>query len=397
MIRNENFLIFQLAVIQFTHIIDFMIIMPLGKQFMEIYDITPQQFSLLVSAYALMAFISGIIASLYIDRYDRRDALRVLYGGFIIGTFGCGLAGNYELFLAARAFTGAFGGILGALIFAIVADVVPIERRGMAMGKIMLAFSMASIVGIPAGIFLATRYGLNFPFLSIASIAMVFYFIAIWSIPSLRGHLEGTTGRAHAVFDSIRKIADDRNQRFALLFSFVLIIGHFIIIPFIAPYLELNIGFTINDIALLYLVGGVATTIVLPLFGYLGDRFGHQLIFAITSVGALFSIFAITNLSVVPFWLALLISVSFFMTASGRNVPATTLITSTVPASSRGSFMSIRVAFNEAGLAISSFIAGLLITRQPDGSLANYEMVGYVAIVMGIVAIFLSRKLKIVA
>ena len=159
MIRNEPLLIFILAVIQFTHIIDFMIMMPLGKQFMELYDITPQQFSMLVSSYAFSAFVAGLIGALYIDRFDRRHALLVLYIGFTTGTFVCAMAPSYEIFLAARAFTGAFGGTLGALILAVVGDVVPFDRRGAAIGKVMIAFSVAAIAGVPAGIYLAGNYG----------------------------------------------------------------------------------------------------------------------------------------------------------------------------------------------------------------------------------------------
>ncbi|MEM1216057.1 MAG: MFS transporter [Bacteroidota bacterium] len=393
---RENLLIFQLAVIQFTHIVDFMIMMPLGKQFMELYGVSPQQFSMLVSAYAGMAFVAGLAASLYIDRFDRRDALLFLYTGFILGTFGCGLADSYHLLLLARSFTGAFGGVLGALVLAIVADVVPLERRGAAMGKIMLAFSTASIFGVPAGIYLAARHGIRLPFLAIASISTVFFFLAWYSVPKLRAHLQPTASpKAPAAL--VSDLTANRNQLLALLFSFVLVVGHFAIIPFIAPYMEMNIGFTADQVALLYAIGGTVTVVFMPLFGYLGDRFGHIRIFSLASIGALASIYLVTNLTTVPLWIALLVSASFFMVASGRNIPATTLITSVVQPANRGSFMSIRASFNEAALAISSFVAGLLITKHPDGSLGNYEQVGYLAIGMSIVAIFLARKLKMVA
>lgn len=399
MIRNEPLLIFILAVIQFTHIIDFMIMMPLGKQFMELYDITPQQFSMLVSSYAFSAFVAGLIGALYIDRFDRRHALLVLYIGFTAGTFVCAMAPSYEVFLAARAFTGAFGGTLGALILAVVGDVVPFDRRGAAIGKVMIAFSVAAIVGVPAGIYLAGNYGVSMPFFTVGFLSLLILVVAFFTVPSLKSHLVEVDGQQMnaSPAEVIRSVSSDPNQWWALLFSMTLILGHFSIIPFIAPYLQLNIGFSENEVALLYAIGGATTVVCMPLFGRLADRFGHATIFTIASVGALFSIYAITNLPQVVLPVALLIAVSFFIVASGRNIPATTLVTSVVRPEKRGSFMSIRQSVNEAGLALSSFVAGLLVVERPDGSLGQYHLVGYFAIGMSILAVFLARRLRSVS
>lgn len=399
MIKNENLLIFILAIIQFTHIVDFMIMMPLGKQFMELYEINPQQFSLLVSSYAFSAFVAGLIGALFIDRFDRRHALLVLYAGFTLGTLACAFAPTYNILLFARAFTGAFGGTLGALVLAIVGDVVPFERRGAAIGKIMTAFSAASIAGVPTGIFLAAHYGTSAPFLVIGILSIGFYILSFFVIPPLRQHFQQENGVAVTTspMQIIKLVSTDANQRRALLFTLILMLGHFTIIPFIAPYMQLNIGFTENQVALLYAIGGCVTVVCLPLFGRLADRFGHILIFSIASIAALFSIFAITNLPPVVLPIALLASASFFLVASGRSVPATTLVTSVVKPENRGSFMSIRQSINEAGLALSSFIAGMMVIENPDGSLGNYHYVGYFAIGMSILAIFIARKLKAVS
>ena len=398
MIRNERLLIFILAVIQFTHIVDFMIMMPLGKQFMEIYDISPQQFSLLVSSYAFSAFLAGLVSALFIDRFDRRHALLLLYTGFTIGTLVCALAPSYPIFLAARAFTGAFGGTMGALILAVVGDVVPFERRGAAIGTVMIAFSAAAIVGVPAGIYLAGNYGVSMPFWVVGMVSFIVLVISYFAIPALRSHLVEIDGEQinASPQEVIQAVSTDPNQRSALLFSLVLILGHFTIIPFIAPYLQLNIGFTENQVALLYAIGGSVTVVCMPLFGRLADRYGHATIFTIASVGAFFSIYAITNLPQVALPVALLIATSFFMVASGRNIPATTLVTSVVKAEKRGSFMSIRQSVNEAGLALSSLIAGLIVVERPDGSLGQYHLVGYFTIGMSILAVFLARRLKTV-
>lgn len=396
---NERLLIFILAIIQFMHIVDFMIMMPLGKQFMAHYSISPQQFSWLVSAYAFSAFVAGMVSAMFIDRFDRKQALMVLFVGFTIGTFCCAIAPSFGIFLGARAFTGAFGGTLGALILAVVGDMVPFERRGAAIGQIMTAFSVASIVGVPAGIFLASGYGLAAPFMTVGGLSLIALIIAWRVIPPLRMHLTDSKGSgSHASPGQVLSvIANNPNQRLALLFTLVLILGHFTIIPFIAPYMQLNIGLSESNIALLYAIGGGVTAVCLPLFGRLADRFGHARVFTIASIGALFSIFAITNLPPVGLVLALTTSASFFLVASGRSVPATTMVTSVVRPENRGSFMSIRQSINEAGLALSSYIAGMIVVEQADGSLGQYHLVGYFAIGMSILAIFLARRLRAVA
>lgn len=396
--KNERLLLLILAIVQFAHIVDFMIIMPLGSQLMAAFSINPQQFSLLVSSYAFSAFVAGLVSAMFIDRFDRKQALLVLFVGFTIGTYACGWAPTYELFLAARALAGAFGGTLGALVLAIVGDVIPLERRASAMGWVMTAFSVASVVGVPAGIFLAAEYDLRMPFFAIGGLSTLFLMAAYFTIPPLRGHLQDAAVQTHPTPRQIlQALIQDLNQRRALLFTLILMLGHFTIIPFIAPYMQLNVGFSDYQIAYIYTFGGLLTVVCLPLFGRLADRFGHIQIFTIASVFALLSIFAITNLPPVTIGLALVATSSFFIVASGRNVPATTLITSVVRPESRGSFMSIRQSVNEAGLALSSFIAGIIITEQPDGSLGNYQYVGYLAIGMSILAVFLMRRLRAIA
>ncbi|MCB9081588.1 MAG: MFS transporter [Lewinellaceae bacterium] len=390
---GEKNLLFLLAVIQFSHILDFMIIMPLGKQFMQIFGINPQQFSMIVSIYAGAAFTMSLVSASFIDRFDRKKALLFNFAGFIIGTLACSVANSYVLFLAARALAGAFGGVLGALIMAIVGDMIPYERRASAMGIVMTAFSVASVAGVPAGIFLAAHFTWRAPFLVIGFVAsIIFTAIVIW-FPSLRGHMRAATVAQPHPLDTFLTIARDPNQLRALLFSVVLMLGHFTIIPFIAPYMQLNVGFSDYQVTYIYLVGGTLTVFLLPLFGKLADRFGNQQVFTLASLFALFSIFAITNLPSVPIALALIATSSFFAVASGRNVPAMTMVTAVVRPENRGGFMSVRASANQLALALGSLIAGMIITKNPDGSLAHYPWVGYFAILMSIIAIGLAWKL----
>lgn len=391
--KNERFLLLILAVVQFSHIIDFMIIMPLGAQFMEIFDISPRQFSWIVSVYAGTAFFAGLLGATIIDRFDRKTVLMFTYIGFTIGTFACSFANDYLFFLIARGLTGAFGGILSALVFAIIADTIPYERRSAAMGIVMTAFSFASVVGVPLGIYLATTFTWRVPFTSVAAVSALFCTLIFFVFPSMKGHLENGSAKEPPI-RVLGKIFQDDNQLRALGFSVVLMFGHFTIIPFIAPYMQLNIGFSDFQITYIYLIGGILTIFLLPFFGRLADRYGNARIFTISSVFALFSIFIITNLPEVSMIIALCATSSFFVVASGRNVPATTMVTSVVKSESRGSFMTVRTSANEMALALSSFIAGLIITEDASGALQNYAYVGYIAIIMSLLAIVIARQLK---
>lgn len=394
--KSERILLLILAVVQFTHIVDFMIIMPLGSQFMREFRISPQQFSIIVSAYAFCAFLANVFSAMFIDRFDRRKALLVLYIGFTLGTLACAFAPTYGLFLATRGLTGAFGGTLGALILAIVGDAIPLERRGQAVGFVMTAFSVASIAGVPAGIFLAAKWGWNSPFLAVAGLSAAFLVLAFFVLPPLRAHLDRPNEAADrpTPLGALALILRDANQRMALIFTLTLMLGHFTIIPFIAPYMQRNVGFSDHEVGYIYTLGGLMTVMVLPIFGRLADQFGHALVFTVASFFALFSIFAITHLPPVSIALALVATSSFFVVASGRNVPATAMSTAVVKAENRGSFMSLRQSVNEMALALSSFIAGLIVVENPDGSLGNYAYVGYLAIGMSLVAVALAWRLK---
>lgn len=394
--KNERLLLLILAIVQFTHIIDFMIIMPLGSQFMSIFDITPKQFALIVSTYAFSAAFFGLISAMFIDRFDRKTALLFNYIGFTIGTLACSFAPDYYTLLAARCITGAFGGVLAALVLAIVGDVIPFERRGMAMGIVMTAFSVASVVGVPVGIYLAALYDWTVPFLAVGIIGAIVTVIMFFTLPQMRDHLIDSTERINP-FRNILNIFLNPNQARALLFSISLMFGHFMIIPFIAPYMQLNVGFTDFEVTYVYAVGGTLTVFLLPLAGKLADRFGHLKIFTWSSILALGSIYAITTLPEVAVWVGICVTSTYFVVSSGRNVPATTLITSVVKAENRGSFMSVRSSINELALALSSFIAGSIITENADGSLNNFLYVGLLAMVMSIIAIFVGRMLRTIS
>jgi len=393
--KKEKALLYTLAVIQFSHITDFMILMPLGPQLMDAFSIKPSQFALLVSAYTFSAGIFGFIGAFFIDRFDRKQSLLIIALGFALGTLACGFSTNYGMLLFTRAFTGAFGGILGALILAIVGDVIPNERRASAMGIIMASFSLASVIGVPIGLYLATLSDWHFPFFVLGGLALTALVPIYFYIPKINAHIDSKEDRENPI-EIISKVFKNKNQLLALGFGVIIMLSHFSIVPFISPYMVANVGFTEEQLSYIYLIGGALTIFTSPLIGKLADRYGRQKVFAITVLMASIPVFFITQMGETPIALVLLVTTLFFIFGAGRMIPSTTMVTSSVKPKNRGSFMSFNSASRQMTNGFAAYIAGLIITEDANGLLQNYELVGYFAIIMGVISIFVGSKLKVV-
>jgi predicted MFS family arabinose efflux permease len=389
---RERPLLAVLAAIQVTNIVDFMIMMPLGPQFMELFDIGPRQFSLLVSSYTLTAAVVGLFSALYIDRFDRRHSLLVLYAGFILATLACALAPGYHWLLVARAAAGAFGGVLGAGIFSIVGDVVPESRRGAAMGTVMSAFSLAAIGGVPIGLVLANAFGWRAPFLFLAGVSVVILFFAARHVPPLHRHVEKAQGRS--AFAQLAEVLRQPNHLRAFALVAALTLGAFSVIPFISPYMVSNVGLTLDDLPLIYLCGGLMTLFTARLIGGLADRHGKRRVFVVVALLSLVPIVLMTNLPRAPLGVALAVTTLFMVCVSGRFVPAMAMITASVEPRLRGSFMSVNSSVQQLGSSIAAVGAGLAIGRTAGGTLTHYGSVGLFAVAATLVAVLVGRKLQ---
>lgn len=392
--RREKIILFSLAAIQFNHIVDFMVVMPLGPKLMRIFEISPDQFSMLVSIYTLMAGLSGFLASFYVDKFDRKNNLIIMFLGFIISTALCGTARSFEWLLMARAFAGFFGGIMNSLILSIVSDLINYDRRATAMSTITSAFSLASIAGIPFSLFLSDRFDWHAPFAFLAISSLLVLSIAFKYIPSVRGHLEQaqTEKRATNPFFNILK---SRTQLVALSFMFILMLGHFAIIPFISPSLVANAGIAEKHLPLIYLVGGFCSMLVAPIIGKLSDKYGKGKIFSWALITSTVPVFLITHQNVAPLYIVLPIVGLFFISAVARMIPAQALISSAAAPAQRGSFLSILSCVQSLSMALGAWMAGHIITKNSmTGRLDHYHVVGYIAITFGFLSLVLFQKIK---
>lgn len=394
MSRRELSILFTLAAIQFTHVLDGMIMMPMAPSIRAAFGITTQQFGFLVSSYGLAAFVSAISATFWIDAFDRKKVLVVLYAGFLLGTFACAFAPSYELFLAARAFSGLFGGVAGAVILSIVGDSIAPERRAQGMGILMSGFALASVVGVPLGIFLSGYFSWHAPFLFICALGAPVMALIVFVIPPVNAHLQAghQPGDRFLIY---RRLATDMNLVRALMLSFAVIISHGAVIPYISDYLVANLHFKMDtQVIFMYVLGGTLSTIFSPITGRIADRFGRVPVFVVMSILAVVPIFMISNMATNSMVYLLVGAGMFFVFSGGRMIPSQAIITSTIPAQLRGRFMSLNSATQQLAMGLSTLVGGLIIENDAQGRLLHYPIVGYIGIGMAVLSILLVFGVK---
>lgn len=384
-------LLYALAAMQFTHILDFMIVMPLGPRLMEIFRISPSQFGLIVSTYTFSAGGFGLVAAWFLDRFDRKKALLTLYAGFGLGTVACALAPSFPFLVAARFIAGAFGGVASATILAVIGDAIPPARRGEAMGTLFSSFSLASVAGVPAGLFLANHLGWHAPFYLLGGLSAVILVLAGWILPSMRDHLARGESKP---WEEMKIIVGKANHWRAFGLTIFMTMAGFMLIPYISPSLVSNSGLTNEQLPLIYLCGGSATFFSMRWLGRTADRLGLLRVFIVVSIMAIGPILILSNLPKVPLWAALSVTTAFMILTSGRFIPGMAMVTNSVEGRYRGGFMSINSALQQFASGLAAVIAAAVIARAPDGRLLHYGVVGLMGAGSILISLYLAKKLK---
>lgn len=390
--KKEKLYITLLAMIQVAHILDFVIMMPLGPTLMRVLNIGPTQFGVLVSSYTIGASVIGFFGALYVDNFDRKKVLITLFSLFIVGTALCGMATNYKFLLFARILTGCFGGITNACVFALVADLIPPERRGRATGVVMSSFSMASILGVPLGLFIANLWGWNSTFYMIVALSLVAVIMAFKLLPPVPA--KSTLKPFKETVGKVKDILKEKNYLICFALTSFLSLGSFMIIPFLSPYMVKNVGLTEQQLPLIYLFGGAFTILSARFIGKQCDKKGAFVVFKIVFFLSWFPIIAITNLPPVPVYAVLIVSTFFMMLVSGRFIPAMTMLSLAVRPEQRGSFMALENALRLLMSGMASLVAGQMIQEGSNGRLQGYALVGWCSIGFGLLAFYFGIKLK---
>lgn len=391
--QRERWLLITLAGIQFTHILDFMIMMPLGPALTTLFRISDAQFGMLVSAYTLAGGASGLLASTYIDKVDRKRLLLVLYGLFALSTLACGLAPTYETLMLARVCAGVFGGVLSALSQTIVGDVIPFERRGHAMGIVMTSFSVSTVAGVPLGLFLAAHFGWHIPFLLIAAVCVLFAVFAYLTLPAMSSHLQ-----AHAAVSAWSRIAEvlcDRNHLRAFVFSALVMFSGFTVIPYITIFMQANVGLRADQVPYIYLCGGVATLVTARWFGNLADSWGKFQTFRAIALVFLLPLIGLTLLGNVGLLGALVVSTLFFVCGSGRMIPGMAMLTSAANPALRGTFMTLNASVQSAAMGLAALAGGAIISRDAAGLVQYYWGSALIGAIASVLAVLVASRLNL--
>ena len=393
---NEYQIVILLAFVSFLCTTDSMLLMPLGEIIMRTYKISPQLSTLVISVYSLFAGISGFLSASIMDKFDRKKLLIGTFIGFSIGTLLCGFAYDYSLLVFYRGITGIFGGIVGGVGVSIISDLIPYERRSTAMSIMSLSFAVAAITGVPLGIHLANTYNLQMPFLILAFISFITIIPIILWLPKIDAHLKDH----HVIenpFKAAINILRDNNQVLALLMAFFIVFSHFVVLQFIVPYMETNVGFDKKLVPIMYAIGGVCAILTAPFIGKISDRIGNLKSFVILMVLSFIPIIMTTHIHRTSIPLAIFICALFFILAAGRMIPAYTIMSGATLPEKRGAFMSMRSACLELGTGVASVVSGFIVKQGIDGKYIHFNYVGYLSVAVGLLSIYIASKVKIVS
>jgi predicted MFS family arabinose efflux permease len=373
-----------LGFLQFTVILDFMIISPLGAIVMPTLHIGPQEFGIAVSAYAFSAGVSGFLAAGFADRFDRKRLLLFFYFGFMLGTLMCALATTFPLLLLARIVTGVFGGVIGSVVLAIATDLFPLEMRGRVMGVVSTAFAASQVLGLPAGLYLTSHWDWHAPFFAIVAIGVPAGVVIMLFMQPIVGHLALKQER-NALKHLINTISEPR-YRLAFLLVMLLPTGGYMLMPFGTAYIVNNVGLAFTVLPLIYLISGVSTIFVGPLVGKASDSFGKFPVFCFGSILTLIMVPIWTNIGHVPLAAVIVINVVMFAGIFSRMIPSQALISAIPEPAKRGAFNAVSASLQQFAGGASATVAGLLVVETPSGALAHFDWVGYVVMAMTVIS-----------
>lgn len=374
----QIFVVAILTLLQFTIVLDFMVLSPLGAQLMMELDIVPQQFGWVVSAYAFSAGVSGLLAAGFADKFDRKKLLLFFYSGFIIGTLFCGIAPDYHTLLIARIVTGLFGGVMSSISFAIITDIFALHMRGRVMGFVQMAFAASQVMGIPIGLYLANLWGWHSPFLMIVALSLVVGAAIVFYMKPIDGHLKIQEKK-----NPLHHLAGTLSNPYYLKgFGAIVLLatGGFMLMPFASAFTVYNLGISLDKLPLIYMATGVCSMIAGPIIGKLSDQVGKYRVFFFGTVLTMLIVAWYCNLGLTPLWLVIIFNIIMFAGVTARIISASALMTAVPDAADRGAFMSIQSSVQQISGGIASAAAGMIVVQHANGVLRNYDVLGYVVV-----------------
>lgn len=374
----QKFVVAILAFLQFTIVLDFMMLSPLGALVMPALKIGTSQFGLVVSTYAFSAGVSGFLTAGFADRFDRKKLLLFFYAGFLAGTLLCGLAATYPMLLLARMVTGLFAGVVGSVSFAIVTDLFPLQMRGRVMGLIQTAFAISTVLGIPLALLLSTHWGWNTPFFMVVAVATVVGVLIHTYMRPVTEHLKHHPDRS-PLHHLLQTVSNPRYVQ-GFLTTGLLSVGGFMLMPFVSVFNVQNVGISLAQLPLMYMITGICSMVAGPLIGRASDAFGKLRVFAFGCAVTIVMVLIYTHLHTTPLWLLCVIMVILQIGIFSRMISATALLSALPQPADRGSYMSISSSLQQVAGGVASVISGLIVVEAPSGDLLHFDVLGYVLV-----------------
>jgi len=385
-----------LTFLQFTIILDFLMLSPLGALLMPGLNISPEQFGLVVSVYAFSAGASGIAAAGFADRFDRKRLLLVFYGGFVAGTLMCGVAHTYGFLLLARTVTGVFAGVVGSTVFAITTDLFAYQVRGRVMGILQTAFAVSNVVGVPVALALSNRWGWNAPFLLIVAVAALVGVAAMRYLRPIDAHLKLHPDRSP--MHHLLHIVTTRRYLQGFAATVLLATGGFLLMPYMSAFLVHNLGIDFGQLPLVYMITGASSIVAGPLIGRAADVVGKFVVFAFGCAVTITMVLIYTHLGVTPIAVVILINCVLFIGVFSRMISAQALISAIPSAADRGAYMSISSSIQQVSGGFAAIVAGLIVSESASGALEHFDIVGYVLVGTTLITLammyFISQRIR---
>ncbi|WP_118974287.1 MFS transporter [Taibaiella koreensis] len=391
----QKFVIFILAITQFTVVLDFMVMSPLGDFMMKSLHISPSQFGTAVSSYAFSAGLSGLLTAGFADRFDRKKMLLFFYIGFATGTFFCAIAPTYPMLVTARIITGLFGGVISSVTMAIVADLFSIEQRGKVMGYIQMSLSGSQVLGIPIGLFIANKFSWQIPFLWIAIATGLIIVLLVFKLKPITEHLKTRTGASAS--SHLWHTISQRRYQLGFLNTALLSIGGFMLMPFASAFAINNLEISARQLPFMFMITGVFSLVTMPLVGRLADKISKFRLFAGASIFAILVTDVYTHYTVTPFWLVVATNVLMMGAITMRMIPSQALISAVPAQQDRGAFMSINSCLQQVAGGFAAMLAGFVIVRKDSFSpLVHYDYLGYAVSFTMLITIYLVYKINLI-
>lgn len=389
--RYQKGIIAILAISQFTVVLDFMVMSPLGDFLIKTMNITPQQFGFAVSSYAFSAGISGLLAAGFADNFDRKKLLLFFYTGFILGTFFCAIATNYTFLIAARIFTGLFGGVIGSVVMAIITDLFTIEHRGRVMGFVQMGFAASQVLGIPVGIYLANLWDWHAPFFMIVGLSTLIAVTIFLFMKPVVKHLEQQSSQNF--WEHFKAVATNKRYRIGFLATAFLSIGGFLLMPFGSAFAINNLKVSPSQLPMIFMATGISSIIIMPVVGKLCDKYDKFKIFVTGTVWASIFILIYTHLTAVPIWMIMSLNILLFMGIMSRMIPASIIMTGIPKMQDRGAFMSINSSLQQMSGGLAAALAGTIVVQKDKFSpLEHYPVLGYISVVVMVICVLLVYR-----